>query len=155
MYLKHWNTGAVNFFSHPTPVGHVFILFVLLKCCSLYCVHIQVNHRRFDFMMLWFKYDFKALLHLDHPVIGWGPGRPGAPSGGWWPCCDRGVGTWWSLESLPTQAILWSACFFHWPVPAVLFFMLFQSLLKFFWSFFLGAWTDCSAFLRFPVLLTG
>jgi len=28
-------------------------------------------------------------------------------SGGWWPCLWQGIGTWWSLESLPTQAILW------------------------------------------------
>ena len=41
--------------------------------------------------------------------VGWGPGKPGlVPDlevGG--PDWGRGVGTWWSLGSLPTQAILW------------------------------------------------
>jgi len=41
--------------------------------------------------------------------VGWEPGQPGlVPDlefGS--PACGRTVGTWWSLESLPTQAILW------------------------------------------------
>ena len=41
--------------------------------------------------------------------VGWGPGQPGlvldTEVGG--PACSRGVGAWWSLRLLPTQAILW------------------------------------------------
>ena len=41
--------------------------------------------------------------------VGWGPGQPGLvlhmEVGS--PACGRAVGAWWSLSSLPTQAILW------------------------------------------------
>jgi len=56
-------------------------------------------------------------LWMPHP---WRCSRPGwmgpwtawssIKCGGWWPCLWRGIGAWWSLRSLPTQAILWFYC---------------------------------------------
>ena len=44
-----------------------------------------------------------------HGQVGWGPGQSDLvldlAVGN--PACGRGVGTWWSLRSLPTQLILW------------------------------------------------
>jgi len=37
--------------------------------------------------------------------LGWGPGKTGLVL-----ACGRSIGTWGSLWSLPTQAILWSNC---------------------------------------------
>ena len=41
--------------------------------------------------------------------VGWNPGQPGLALnmeiGS--PACGGGVGTWWSLRSIPMQAILW------------------------------------------------
>uniref|UniRef100_A0A8C3LEV3 Prefoldin subunit 1 n=2 Tax=Phasianinae TaxID=9072 RepID=A0A8C3LEV3_CHRPC len=73
-----------------------------------------------DWMLFTQSGEVLARLHreaVDAPSIsrgvqgqaGWGAGRPGLvlKRAGWWPRVWRGVGTRWSLGSLPTRAILW------------------------------------------------
>ena len=54
------------------------------------------------------------VLWMPHPCRCLGPGwmwpwaiRSSTWSSSWQPCLWQGFGTWWSLRSLPTQAILW------------------------------------------------